>query len=161
MSGAMPLEFSVRGGTLRLEEDGHWSEWIPAGGSTATIRLRWKVDRRGLRLVELRVSDPDGVPAAVLRQIPIATLEEFMTRAATETTAIVEGGPNRSEEAMERLTEAERHVLELYREALLSGFPPAQHVAEELGISPRTVSRHLSKIRQTLLLPTARKSRRE
>lgn len=102
-----------------------------AGGAEAVRRLR----SHGIRVVVLGDGDSDG-SAAVPTQAPVSALAA----------SLVPGGS--VESAPSRLTRREEQILELVARGLAG-----KEVARELGISPKTVEQHKTRIFAKLGVP--------
>jgi hypothetical protein len=167
--------YPVQGGTLRVS--GAWAEWTPAGEIRGKVRLRVSRDRQGRKTItEVRILDPAGVPAALLRQIPLGALEDVINspRDAAVTPATVTPkvriptprvhtrSASLKAEAGLNVRDTEvffRGVAADYTAAAAFTRHPATQLAQDRGVSDRTVSRWLAEARHRGLLPPTRRAR--
>ena len=163
-------EFPVKGGTLR-ELTGAWWEWRPAGLAAGRVRLKLGRDAEGWRvIVELRATDPSGVQAGLLRQIPLGALEEVLNRREvvkrTGGATVIETKHRDGRQDATVRPGSIRVAVAFPSPALLAHEylraaaetrHPARLLAERYGVSERTISRRLSEARrQGFLAPVRR-----
>ena len=145
-------EHQVQGGILRVGGGG-WADWIPAGEARGQVRLRTARDRQGRKVIaEVRIADPSGVAAGLLRQIPLGALEDVLNAPR-----VIERSARVGATAEIRVVEIEVVAAE-YAAAAAVTRHPARKLAEDRGVSGRTVSRWLAEARRRGLLSPARRS---
>ena len=162
--GMTSKDVKLRGGTLTIMGRGR-AAWHPGGRVSAQIDLRFAVDRAGRTSVrEVRVASPHRVEAALLRQIPLGAIEDVMNGVAVgradeadKATAIrpvksYRVGSRRDDDSFyKRLTQ-------LYTAAGTETPHPAQRLADDNGVSRRTVTRWLAEARRRGFMNPTRKA---
>jgi hypothetical protein len=144
---------------------------VPPGGTTGRIILRHRRDVNGRPLItEVHVVDDEGVPAALLREIPLGALEDVLSAPVTldvgdeseidDAARGVAGWVGRLKLSDPADVEQLTQVMELWQYAQANGLPPAKYVAQKLRISERTVARRIADLRKHALLPSPRRTRR-
>lgn len=169
-----PGDYEVQGGVLHVAE-GPWATWIPRGNPRGEVRLRLSRDRHGRKTItELRISDMAGVAAGLLRHIPLGALEDVLnspepvprserrSRAGEirrDVTIVPEPAVARASIPTPTVEVDLVQVAADYAAAAAITRHPVRKLAEDRGVSERTVSRWLAEVRRRGLLPSARRSR--
>jgi DNA-binding CsgD family transcriptional regulator len=125
----------------RETDDGRWAEQVDAAAIDPELpgaeRIARRLRARGVRVVFLGgdAGDDDGMRVSTANSI------------ATLATALVPGAARRAS-ATDRLTDRERETLRLVATGLAG-----KQIAKKLGISPKTVEQHKSRIYVKLGVP--------
>jgi hypothetical protein len=120
--------------------------------------MKVSMDEQGRKTItEVRVEDRAGVAAGLLRQIPLGALEDVLN------------GPQVSLGLIDQtarifpptiIQSASQAVVNAYSAAAAVTRHPVRKLAEDYGVSERTVSRWLADARREGLLPPPRRTRR-